>query len=237
VATGKFLKENLIEEGRLFRAYKDGKAYNAGFLEDYAAVIEAFVSLYQVTAELDWIHAAKDLADLALQEFFDSEENLFFFNNPKAEKLIANKKEIFDNVIPSSNAKMARNLHALGLFFYDEHYLQLADKMLKTVQTLVKSDPVFMPQWALHALEMHVPTAEVAIVGEGATKLGLEFLRKFPANAIVACSEEPTDSLPLLAHKATDKVNHALIYVCFDKSCKQPVSSVDDALTILPKLH
>ena len=37
----KFIQEKLMVDGVLFRSYKNGKAYTPGFLEDYAAVIEA----------------------------------------------------------------------------------------------------------------------------------------------------------------------------------------------------
>ena len=39
-----------------------------------------------------------------MDQFFDESDGFFFFNNPKSETLIANKKEIFDNVIPSSSS-------------------------------------------------------------------------------------------------------------------------------------
>src|SRR5690606_3447648 len=99
---GEFLLSKMTKDGQLFRTYKRGKAYTPAFLEDYAAVIQAFIQLYQITFDIKWISEAKKLCDYCLTHFFDKEDGYFYYNNPEAERLIANKKELFDNVIPAS---------------------------------------------------------------------------------------------------------------------------------------
>ncbi|WP_297337117.1 thioredoxin domain-containing protein [Algoriphagus sp.] len=231
-----FIHEKMISDGMLHRSYKNGKAYTPAFLEDYAAIIKASLRAFEISGEVKYLNLGKNLTDFCLLHFFDEADGLFFFNNPKAEKLIANKKELFDNVIPASNSIMARNLHRLSLFTYEDHYALISQKMLNQMREMILKEPGFLCNWASLLLETVVPTAEVAIVGKGAQKLAGELLNKHLSNLIVAWSEKTTESAPILAGKTPDSAGNALIYVCFDHACRRPVSSVEEAISQLPYL-
>lgn len=233
----KFIQEKLMVDGVLFRSYKNGKAYTPGFLEDYAAVIEAALKAFEVSGKSDLLDFAITLTDFSLENFYDEKEGFFYFNNPKAEKLIANKKELFDNVIPASNSIMARNLHRLALFTYEEKYGEIAETMLRKMKDLILKEPGFLCNWASLLLEKVVPTAEIGIVGKGAESLALDLLRKQPSNIALAWSEKPTETAPILKRKTPDSTQNALIYVCFDHACRRPVSSVEEALSQIPYLN
>ncbi|MCE7057098.1 thioredoxin domain-containing protein [Algoriphagus sp. AGSA1] len=236
IANLEFLKKNLVIDGVLHRAYKKGKAYTPGFLEDYAAVIRASLMAFEATGEARWLDFARPLTDLCLAEFYDETDGFFFFNNPKAEKLIANKKELFDNVIPASNSIMARNLHRLSLFTYEEKYTKIASKMLGGMKELILQEPAFLCNWASLFLEKLVPTAEVAIVGKGATEKAREFHKTYLPNMILAFSESLTENAAILSDKTPDPAGNALIYVCFDHACQKPVGTCEEAISQLPYL-
>jgi uncharacterized protein YyaL (SSP411 family) len=226
----------MVKAGVLYRSYKDGQAYTPGFLEDYAAVIRGYIALYQATVEEDWLLRAKQLTDVVLDQFYDEADGFFFFNNPTAEKLIANKKELFDNVIPASNSIMARNLRDLGLYFYEDEYAAIADHMLASVKKLILTEPGFLCNWASLMLQTLVPKAEVAIVGNGAAMKGKELLASYRPNMVLACSNSPTKTVPLLEGKTADSNGNALIYVCFNRACQRPVAAVADAIAQFPTL-
>ena len=78
-------------------------------------MINTFLKLYEVTFKEEWIQKATLLTDNVINQFYDHKEELFFFTPNNGEKLIARKKEIFDNVIPSSNAMMADALRKLSM--------------------------------------------------------------------------------------------------------------------------
>ncbi|MBY5950568.1 thioredoxin domain-containing protein [Algoriphagus marincola] len=233
----KFIQEKLMVDGVLFRSYKNGQAYTPGFLEDYAAVIEAALKAFEVSGKSDLLDFARTLTNFSLENFYDEKEGFFYFNNPKAEKLIANKKELFDNVIPASNSIMARNLHRLALFTYEKKYGEFAEAMLRKMKELILKEPGFLCNWASLLLETVVPTAEIGIVGKGAESLALELLEKQPSNIALAWSEKSTETAPILKGKTPDSTENALIYVCFDHACRRPVSRVDEALSQIPYLN
>ncbi|WP_026952207.1 thioredoxin domain-containing protein [Algoriphagus mannitolivorans] len=231
-----FIQEKMILDGILYRSYKNGKAYTPAFLEDYAALIQAEIQAFEATGNSAFLQKAQELTDFCIQQFYDESDGFFFFNNPKAEKLIANKKELFDNVIPASNSVMARNLHRLSLLSYQEKYADIARKMLGGMQDLISRDPGFLCNWANLYLEMLVPTAEIAIVGKGAEALALEFQKAYLPNIVLAWSESPTESAPILQAKTPDSTGNALIYVCFDRACRRPVSTFTEAISQIPYL-
>ncbi|NVJ87396.1 MAG: thioredoxin domain-containing protein [Algoriphagus sp.] len=232
-----FIRTHMMKEGILQRTYKNGAAYTPAFLEDYAAVIKASLMAFEVSGNSNYLDFGKELSDFCLTHFYDEQEDFFFFNDPQAEKLIANKKELFDNVIPASNSIMARNFHKLSLLTYEEKYAEISRSMLRKMRELILKDPGFLSNWASLLLEQVIPTAEIGIVGLGAKKKALDLLKKVPANLVVAWSEEVTENAPILTGKTPDSTGNALIYVCFDHACRRPVSEVDEALSQLPFLN
>ncbi|WP_338226426.1 thioredoxin domain-containing protein [Algoriphagus confluentis] len=231
-----FIRKKLITDGVLKRSYKNGEAYTPAFLEDYAALIRALLFAFEASGKAIYLDWASDLTETCLSEFFDESDGFFYFNNPNSEKLIANKKELFDNVIPASNSVMARNLHRLSLLTYEEKYGEIARKMLGGMKDLITKEPGFLCNWANLYLEMLVPTAEIAIVGKGAQKLSLELRNTLFSNSVLAWSEVPTETAPILSGKTADSEGNALIYVCFDRACRRPVNTVTEALSQLPYL-
>ena len=113
-----FINENIkTQDNRLNRNYKDGKSSVNAFLDDYAFVTSAFISLYQATFEDRWLKGADDLLQYALVHFYDSNTGFFFYTSDIDPPLICAKNEMHDNVIPSSNSEMAKNLFILGIIF------------------------------------------------------------------------------------------------------------------------
>lgn len=232
LSTGDFLWNEMVRENELFRNYKEGEAYTSGFLEDYAAVIQAFISLYTLSFDTKWLERAEQLMTRVMDRFLDESEGLFFFNDPKQEKLIADKKEIFDNVIPASNSIMARNLHRLGIYLYKDEYLSLAENMVQLVKELLLKEPSFLANWANFYLEKTLPTAEIAILGPDAEGKALDFQKHYYPNTVLAAGTGK-EHIPLLKDKPAGKNQY---FICFDKTCKQPVSSLEAAVVQLPHL-
>ncbi|WP_321539458.1 hypothetical protein [Flavobacterium piscinae] len=115
-------------EGNLTHTYKNGKPAINGFLEDYAFVIDSFISLYEATFDENWLLHSKNLINYCLDHFYDEKKELFRFTSDLDEALITNHFEIEDNVIPSSNSIMASNLFKLSVYFENSHYEEISKK-------------------------------------------------------------------------------------------------------------
>jgi uncharacterized protein len=223
----RFLESETKDGTTLYRSYKGKPSVTTGFLDDYAFMIQAYVKLYEVTFDEAYLASAHELMDFTMKNFFDPTDGFFFYTHHEGEELISRKKEIFDNVIPSSNSVMARNLMALGLIYDQNDWIALAEKMIGSLSQLIRSEPNYMSNWAIGLLESKHPTAEVVFIGEQYDRLRKEFQTRFyPFSVTLGTSSE--SSLPLLEGKVTID-NQSTIFVCFNKTCKLPVHTVAEA--------
>jgi len=223
-----FIMNNMTkEDGGLFRNFKNGKSNIEAYLEDYAAVSDAFISLYEVTLDEKWLKNAKQFTDYSFDHFYDEESKMFFFTSNKETGLISRKVETDDNVIPSSNSIMANNLFKLGHYYSNKHYSENAKAMLNNVKENAISYGSGASNWLNLYSNYLGEYYEVAIVGVDA-KQKLGELNEFyiPNKLIVGSLTE--SNLPLLAYKYNE--NETTIYVCIDGACKLPVSETQKAL-------
>jgi uncharacterized protein YyaL (SSP411 family) len=228
VSAGKFVAEKMTRDNRLMHSYKNGQASVTGFLEDYASVTEAYLALYQITFDETWINLAKNLADYTISNFYDQKESFFHFTDMEGETLIARKKELFDNVVPSSNSIMAHNLYLLGMMLESEQYARISDAMLSKMSKILLTDVQWVTNWAALYCIRASPTAEIIIVGADADNTRKDFDRFFVPNKLVMGTTSQS-SMPLLENR-TDIQGKTAIYVCYNKTCQLPVTNVELAL-------
>jgi uncharacterized protein len=222
-----FIGQELMEGNKLFRSYKNKRSSTAGFLDDYAFYIQALIKLYQVTFDEQWIHRAAEMMQYSIEQFFDQHDGFFFYTSSQGERLISRKKEIFDNVIPSSNAIMAQNLHYLSIFFDRGEWGQIGKLMAESLSHIIKSEPAYMSHWAIVFTEIKKGLAEIAFTGKNINGLRSEFLQQYFPFSIIQGTEGKSN-LPLLKDK--ESINgRPTIYVCYHKTCKLPVHTVDEA--------
>jgi hypothetical protein len=224
-----FLANNLIREnGRLVRIYRKevvATETEVAFLDDYANVAEAFISLYEVTFDISWLTKARQLTDYAIGKFYDEQEGMFFYTAADDEQLIARKCEIMDGVIPASNSVMARNLKKLGLYFEDESYHNIAAQLLRNIMPYMPKYGSAYSNWATLLLEGIFGIYEIAVTGPKAAQLRQEMEQNYIPNKIMLGGNE--ENLPLLQNRINDR---SLIYICKDRTCGLPAENIEAAL-------
>ena len=222
-----FLEKELMEGNKIYRSYKNKRSTTVGFLDDYAFYIQALIKLYQVTFDEQWIHRASALMEHTIEQFFDPHDGFFFYTSSQGERLISRKKEIFDNVIPSSNAIMAQNLNYLSIFFDRDDWGKTAKAMAESLSHIIKSEPTYMSHWAIVFTEIKKGLAEIAFTGKKIKTLRSEFLQQYFPFSIIQGTEDKSD-LPLLKDKVSTN-GESTIYVCYNKTCKLPVHTLEEA--------
>lgn len=229
-----FLKNTYcIGSGKLLRV-KNKQTVISAFLEDYAFVIEAFLMVYVITANEEWLHASKELADYAVQKFYVKKDNTFFYTDQTEEKLIVRKAEWSDNVIPASSSQMAHNLRKLAVYFENKEYHEIAEGLLRSVVPEIENYGPGYSNWALLLLELIKPQTELVIVGKNVNEKLLEIYKQTPPNVIFALSDKPSD-LPLVKNRYVHESTN--IYVCINNSCLLPTPSVEEALKQIDNRH
>lgn len=214
-------------DNRLSRNFKNGKASINAFLDDYAFTIGAFISLYQATFDEKWLKNAQQLAAYAIDHFYEEDNGMFYYTSDIDPALIARKIEVFDDVIPSPNSEMAKNLFILGQYFYNEDYIQKSKRMLSHVKKHAFEDGTYYANWDILMALVAGGSYEVAILGKGFEAKQKEFDKHYLPNVFISGGKSE-GTLPLLENKLIK--GQTTIYVCRNKACKSPVTEVEGAL-------
>ena len=223
--SSKFLSEN----GNLYHNYKNSTTTINGYLEDYCFVIEAFIGLYQVTLDENWLQTAKQLTDFCFDNFYDQNTQFFRFTSTKDDALITTHFEIEDNVIPASNSVMANNLVLLSVYYGNLYYEKIAQKMLHHILPNIDYPSAFS-NWLNVFLHFSDQNKELAICGSEALKNSNEINARYLPNIIIAGTTKNSE-LPFL--KSRFERNKNLFYVCENKTCNLPVNNLESVLKAL----
>lgn len=222
-----FLKNNVIKrKSKLFHAWKNGKASIDGFLEDYAFLTEAFISLFESTGEKLWLDEAKGLLDYTLKHFYNADTGLFYYAEKNKSNLLTNHYQNEDNVIPAGNSVMANNLHKFFLFLGEPKYFDMAKKMLQYVTKQFRNYPMAYSNWGTLMLKLTEPYYEVVVNGKDAKDKIINLQRSFHPNILWAFSENRSKISILRDRYVNDQT---LIYVCRGGSCQMPVKTIEQA--------
>ncbi|HMF83848.1 MAG TPA: thioredoxin domain-containing protein [Acidimicrobiia bacterium] len=223
------------EDGRLLRSWQDGRAHHLAYAEDYAALLEALVTLAEVD-DIAWLRDARWVADELLRLFHDEAGGGFFTTGIDADALIVRPKEYQDNATPAENSLAANGLLRLAALTGDARHEEPAREILRRLGAVLAEHATAFA-YLLGALERLVtPPLEVAIVGppgaDGAN--GIDALRRevftrlLPASvAVVAAPGSGHDLTPLLAEREPIG-GKATAYVCEHYACRQPVTTPED---------
>ena len=223
--SSKFLSEN----GNLYHNYKNSTTTINGYLEDYCFVIEAFIGLYQVTLDENWLQTAKQLTDFCFDNFYDENTQFFRFTSTKDDALITTHFEIEDNVIPASNSVMANNLVLLSVYYGNLYYEKIAQKMLHHILPNIDYPSAFS-NWLNVFLHFSDQNKELAICGSEALKNSNEINARYLPNIIIAGTTKNSE-LPFLKNRFERNKN--LFYVCENKTCNLPVNNLESVLKAL----
>jgi uncharacterized protein len=231
INSGNFITSKLYRNGKLYRSFKNDTPKIEGFLEDYATVIASFISLYQVTFDENWLSLSESLMLTCFQDFYDEKDQLFNFSSNKSSQLIANKKELFDNVIPSSNSIMAHNLYDLGVLLSRNDFIDLSKLMVSKMKPLILKYVKDLSNWANLALKQSNPKVEIVVYGLDYKQIISQLQNESLPNYYLLASEIESN-LPLFENRKP-KNGETLIYVCVDNTCSLPVDNVEAAIQLL----
>ncbi|MFN8561864.1 MAG: hypothetical protein U0703_09645 [Anaerolineae bacterium] len=239
VRCGEFLLEQMMtEDGRLLRTYKDGQAKLDAYLEDYAALIDAFLALYQTTFDERWFDHARRLADGVLTRF-RAPDGGFFDTSDDHESLIARPRALQDNATPAGSSLITRGLIELTAYTGNADYIDAASGALRLLTAAMREYPQAFGE-ALNAVDMAVRgVAEIAIVGapdDPATQALIDTAQQpYRPNAITAVAAHNVEgdaNIPLLSYRVM-RSGVPTVYVCRNFACRMPVTTPEEAEALL----
>ena len=226
------------KDDRLLRSYKDGTARIDAFLEDYAAVGNAILSVYEVTLEPGWLDEAAWITERVIDLFWDDTDGVFHDGPRDGETLAVRARDLMDNATPSGNSLAVELLIRSAHLFGEERHRDIARGVLDREAGLMARFPAAFGR-LLGALDQTVADpVEIAIVGAREDPRTQELLdvalRPYMPNrtiAGVAPGEDLSHTLPVL--EGRNRGPEPAAFVCERYACKAPVT---DAVALAEQL-
>jgi len=216
-----FLHGHLWREAdaTLLRRYRDGDSAIEAFLDDYAALINALVDLYETTfdpADLMW---ATQLAQRAIALFEDKERGGFFSSPANQGDLILRLKDDYDGAEPSGNSVMALALLRLARITGKNDLRKAAERTLEAFSGKMLAGGTGLPQMLVAQMFAMGKPMEIVLAGPDEQQIAMlsEIRKRFLPNAVVMRAFEAPTPMPPVDGRAT-------AYVCENYACKLPVT-------------
>jgi uncharacterized protein YyaL (SSP411 family) len=231
ITCAEFILRDLRDaDGRLLRSYNRGRAKQLAFLEDHAFLLEALLDLYAATFDPRWFRAAETLAGEIVTRFGDPEHGGFFSTPSDGDVLLARRKELEDNPIPSGGSAASFGLLRLARLTGDARWEEAGLGPIRLLHTVAPQHPLAFGH-LLRALDFYLaPVREVAIVGPDSRPLERVVHAAFRPHIVLAGGDP--DGVPLL--EGREPVDgRAAAYVCERFTCQRPVTEPDELAALL----
>jgi uncharacterized protein YyaL (SSP411 family) len=188
------------------------------FLDDMAFLTKAYIDLYEISGDITYISKANNCLIDILENFKINKSQTVFYNyySNKSEKLIADKYEINDSVMPSSNSIFCECLFKIGFINQVPEYTLKAKEMLENIIESALSNPLYFSNWLkIYADYIEYPKA---LIKYNANFIHIDQLKEtdFPIDKTMI------NYTPIL-HQ--DKYN---FYLCIGDTCYTPTNSIKE---------
>ena len=218
------------KEQYFYHSNTNGINKSFAFLDDYACLIKAYISLQELTGELSYLHKAKQWTSYVQQYFLD-EENVFFYFTPNYQKdIIVRKKDNYDGAVPSANAMMSYNLIYLGNMFDEVNWTQQARHMLENMHKKMLQYPSSFSYWAQTYCIISFGFTELVGVGSNVKNTILSVQSAFIPFKMLLISDEFDSTLSLLKGKQNYDNQY---FMCNKGNCSVPTTNLNDFLTTI----
>jgi uncharacterized protein YyaL (SSP411 family) len=117
------------------------------FLDDMSAMVLAYIKLYISTERVDYLQNADELIQLILANHSHPELALFQYRSSQADYLIAEKVEVLDSVMPSSNSMLCEALLWMGILQNKAEYTIKGRDMLGQILERAIAHPAYFANW------------------------------------------------------------------------------------------
>ena len=239
-----FIHEHLWKNGQLLRSYRQGASEVGGFCDDYAALIQGLLDLYEADFDIAWLQWAIELQFKQDALFLDAEHGGYFSVTKDAPNILLRMKEDYDGAEPSPNSVAALNLLRLAQITGQKDYATRATATLHAFADQFSRAPTALPQMLVALDSSLAKPRQIVIAGPAvadATRALLHEVHKhfLPDKIVLLADGGPgqqwlAERLEFLQTVAPID-GHPAAYVCRDFVCQLPTSDVAKLRELLSK--
>ncbi|WP_341312071.1 thioredoxin domain-containing protein [Paraburkholderia sp. IMGN_8] len=214
-----FIQSELtLPDGGVYRAWNDGRAKVAGFLEDYAFLSNALLDLYESCFDKRYLDRAVELAALILDKFW---EDGLYFTPCDGEPLVHRPRAPYDNAWPSGISTSVFAFLRLHELTGHDLYRDRAEHELRRYEAAAAKAPAgFAHFLAARDFAQRNPL-EIIFAGDksGAAALVTSVHRAYLPARVLAFAED----VPIGRERHPVK-GRPTAYVCRNRTCAAPVT-------------
>jgi len=232
VTNAEFLCDQLRVNNRWMRSWQ-GEARVLAFSADYAALIDAFVSVHEATGDPRWLQEASATADQLMSLFGDPDGVGVFTTGTDGDSLVARLKEVMDNATACANSLAAAGLLRLAALTDNEHHRAFGTAIVDHLAHAAAKLPLGFGHLLWGAELSLLGTTEILVSGDRPDLVD-ELRRHWLPRGVLTWGT--TSSTPLWEGR-DDSGADGRAYVCQGKVCDLPASTTDELRNRLEALR
>ena len=227
-----WLLATLGREGRLLRVWTAGRVHVEGFLEDYGAVGNACLSLYEATLEPRWLEEGLRIADAIVERFWDADGSVFWDAARDSEPLVIRPRDIMDNAAPSGNSLATELVARSARLSGRREHQAVAEAVVLREAGAMERHPLGAGRLLAAAQVARTAPLEIVLVGAPderksvASMLAVAHRHPHP-NRVVAGGDPIAGSIAALPAMQGRHDQSGRAFVCVGAACQEPVTSPD----------
>ncbi len=230
--TADFLRERCWDGQQLLRSWQPDGDNAAGYLDDYAHVLDGLLALLSARWRDEDIKFAQAIAKTMIEQFQDPVNGGFFYTAKTQTNLIFRPKPTLDEALPPGNGIAANALAVLGELIGEPRYVDAANNTLNWARANMARFPDHHCT-LLNALENSVFPLEFVILRgpedemarwRAALVKGFTPWRHIYAIPYLGVQHLPS-YIPRLVTSATQQ--RVTAYFCSGMECSEPITELD----------
>ncbi len=232
-----FLLGTMRQDGTLHRVLTAGRVHVEGFLEDYGALGNACLSLYEATLDPRWLSEASWIAEQTVARFWSPTEGIFYDAAEDAAPLLVRPRDIMDNATPSGNSLAVELLARSAVLAGATEHAAIADSVLARERGALERYPLGVGRLLTVALLRETPRVEVTVVDAAErARPALARAHRYPYPNRTIAGGDPSDSavaaLPAMQGRLDSTGN---TFVCVGSTCFEPANSPESLDAVLAR--
>lgn len=238
----KFIKNNLWQDGRLLRRWREGQAMFAGGLDEYAFMIRACISLFESNAGTEWLQWAMEMAEI-LQNNYKSEQGAFYQTDGTDKNLILRKCQFADGAEPSGNSIHCENLLRLYQITGNDEFIKQAEDILRAVNEYLTNYP---PGYCFHVMNLQryydkkASSLVIALNSKRQNESELKHLiySNFIAHKSIIWQSQDVELeelIPFIKEQEA-RQDKTTLYICHNGICQAPLNNLQTSQAAIEKL-
>jgi len=240
----------------LLHVWTDGEAKIPAFLEDWAALGNAALTLHEVTLEPRWLDEARRLARGMGSRFWDEADGVFYDTAEDAEPLVVRPREVMDSATPAGSSLAAELCLRLGHLLDDGELRDRARRVLESGAGAMARYPASVGRLLYLVQGTLEPPLELVVIGDPGNRRTRALLRPvleryIPGRTVTGKAsgrgdariagdeggDRPERDIPLLrgrwALEDDDGRPLPTAYLCRDYACERPVTEPEALQEVL----